>query len=54
MGPLKELQETVQKLRNGEEVRCKSCRDGIMRPIGDRKITHGFKCDRCGKMINLD
>ena len=54
MNPLEESNERLKRLRNGEEVPCKHCKDGIIRPVGDCKKTHCFKCDKCKSMINLD
>lgn len=43
------------KLRNGEEVRCPECKEGIFRTNAkDPKTAHHFRCDKCGMMINYD
>jgi small subunit ribosomal protein S27Ae len=45
----------LKKLRNGEEVRCPECKEGILRTeYHDTKKAHHFECDKCGMMINFD
>ena len=43
-----------EKLRAGEEVKCPKCKNGVFRTEYDSKISHYFKCDKCGMMINFD
>lgn len=43
-----------QKLRNGEEVKCDECKDGIMKAYGDPKVTPCFQCDKCGNRYWFD
>lgn len=44
-----------KQLRNGEEVRCPECKEGILRTESqDPKTAHHFECDKCGMMINYD
>ena len=43
-----------KKLRNGEQVKCPECKDGILKTKQDPKITHHFRCDKCGMRINFD
>ena len=44
-----------RKLRNGEEVKCPECKEGIFRTeCHDPKTAHYFECDKCGLMINYD
>lgn len=43
-----------EKLRNGEEVKCPECKEGIMRTEHDPKTSHHFECDKCGMQINMD
>lgn len=54
MHPVEEMILQLKKLRNGEEVVCKHCGKGVMKPIGDYKTTHCYVCDNCGNKINLD
>lgn len=54
MHPVEEMIERLKKLRNGENVECKHCGKGIIKPVGDCKTTKCFVCDSCGKRINLD
>lgn len=49
-----EFNEMLNKLRRGEEVICPLCNKGVMVPVGDYKITHGFHCSHCKKRLNLD
>ena len=44
-----------EKLRNGEEVKCPECKEGIFRTKQlDSKRARHFRCDKCGMMINYD
>ena len=44
-----------KKLRNGEEVKCPECKEGIFRTKQlDSKRARHFRCDKCGMMINYD
>ena len=44
-----------KKLRNGEEVRCPKCKEGVFRTESTNpKTAHHFRCDKCGMMINYD
>lgn len=47
-----EIDIDVKKLRNGEDVKCPECKEGILRTPYDPKTTHSFKCDKCGMRIN--
>lgn len=49
-----ELNEIVKRLRNGEEVTCPICHKGKMEGVGDYKTTKCFKCNDCGKRLNMD
>ena len=44
-----------EKLRNGEEVKCPKCKEGVFRTkqLDPQKARH-FRCDKCGMMINYD
>lgn len=50
----KEIGVMIRKLRKGEKVTCPECNKGVIFPVGDYKITHGFYCDKCGFKINID
>lgn len=54
MNPVEEMIEKMKKLRNGENVPCKQCNKGTLKPIGDSKTTHCFVCDNCGAKLNID
>lgn len=47
-------EKDFEKLRAGKEVICPKCKTGIFRTGHDPKITHYFKCDKWGMMINFD
>lgn len=44
----------LKKLRDGKEVRCPECKEGILRTKYNPKTSHHFKCDKCGMQINID
>lgn len=54
MNPLNEINERLKKLRKGENLPCKKCKDGVMKAVGDYKTTHCFICDKCGTKFNID
>lgn len=54
MHPAEEMIERMKKLRNGEKVVCKKCKEGTMQPVGDCKTTHCFVCDECGAKLNIN
>lgn len=44
-----------KKLKNGEEVKCPECKEGVLRTESqDPKTAHHFECDKCGMAINYD
>ena len=51
---MKKPEIDFEKLRAGKEVICPKCKTGIFRTGHDPKITHYFKCDKWGMMINFD
>ena len=51
---MKKPEVDFKKLRAGEEVKCPKCKTGVFRTKHDPKISHYFKCDNCGMMINFD
>ncbi len=44
----------LEKLRNGEEVKCDLCNKGFWRTPYDYKISHYFECDYCKAKMNID
>jgi hypothetical protein len=39
----------IEKLRNGEEVKCCKCKKGVYKPINAAaKINNWFQCNYCG------
>ena len=46
--------ERIKLLRKGEQVLCKKCRKGIMRPVGDYEKTNTFSCDYCKSQLIID
>lgn len=44
----------LKKLRDGKEVRCPECKEGILRTKYNPITSHHFKCDKCGMQINID
>lgn len=51
---MKEPPIDFKKLREGKEVKCPECKEGIFRTDYDPKISHYFECDKCGLKINFD
>ena len=37
----------IEKMRNGEKIKCPRCESGFISAIGDPKSTKVFRCDRC-------
>lgn len=54
MNKVEEQIQRIKKMRSGEEVACNHCKNGIMRPVGDCKITHCFICNKCHAKLNID
>ncbi len=54
MNPAEEAINRLKKMKNGEEVKCKHCGKGIMRPVGNAKTTSCFICDHCGVKLNIN
>ena len=52
----KESKKLIDRLRNGEKVKCPECGDGIIMATGDPKTTSGFNCSNegCRFAIRLD
>ena len=43
----------IEKMRNGEKIKCKRCENGFCGAVGNPKTTNIFKCDICGVGIVL-
>lgn len=41
----------INRMRNGEKIKCPRCEGGHMAAVGDPKHTHVFRCDKCGTSI---
>lgn len=54
MGDATEMIQMLKKMREGEKVICKHCHKGIMKPIGDHKVSHCFVCDNCHSKWNIN
>ena len=50
----KEVGKVIRALRNGEKVICPKCHKGVVKSVGDPKITHGFHCEKCDFKIHFD
>ena len=48
-----ELVEKIEKMRNGEKIKCPKCKDGFFRAVGNPKTTKLFKCDTCESGMTL-
>ena len=44
--------EMIQKMRNGEKIKCPKCK-GFIIAVGNPKTTPLFKCNECGKSMRL-
>lgn len=40
--------ERLNKLMNGEKVKCPKCKKGYISAVGDPKTTSLFRCSECG------
>ena len=43
----------IEKMRNGEKIKCPKCESGFFSAVGDPKTTKVFKCDTCQTSITL-
>lgn len=44
-----------ERLRSGEKIKCKQCGDGYyITNAKDISKSHGFYCNNCNSMINID
>ena len=45
--------ERIEKMRNGEKIKCPRCEGGFLSAVGDPKTAKVFKCDTCQTGITL-
>ena len=45
--------DNIEKMRNGEKIKCPKCKDGYFSAVGDLKTTNVFRCDSCKVAITL-
>lgn len=43
----------IEKMRNGEKIKCPRCDTGFFSAIGDPKTTNVFRCDTCQTSMTL-
>ena len=43
----------IEKMRNGEKIKCPKCDNGFISAIGDPKTTNVFRCDGCQTGMTL-
>lgn len=48
-----EFDERIEKMRNGEKVKCPKCESGFFSAVGDSASTKVFRCDACQTGITL-
>ena len=44
----------IEKMQNGEKIKCPRCENGFFGAIGDPKTTKVFRCDSCQTGIVLN
>ena len=42
-----ESEKRIEKMRNGEKIKCPRCKAGLFSAVGDPKTTKVFRCDTC-------
>ena len=40
-----ESEKRIEKMRNGEKIKCPRCKTGLFSAVGDPKTTKVFRCD---------
>ena len=45
--------ENIQKMRNGEKLKCTKCAEGYVSAVGDCKTASLFRCDHCGTSMQM-
>jgi DNA-directed RNA polymerase subunit RPC12/RpoP len=48
-----EFDERIEKMRNGEKVKCPKCESGFFSAVGNPKSTRVVRCDACHTGITL-
>lgn len=43
----------IEKMRNGEKLKCPKCEKGFISAIGEPKTTNVFRCDSCKTGMTL-
>lgn len=43
--------ERIERMRNGEKVKCPKCADGFISAVGEPGTAYLFKCSECGTSI---
>lgn len=41
------MNDYVERMRNGEKIKCPKCKEGYFAAVGDPKTTKVFRCDFC-------
>lgn len=49
-----EVDEAIEKVRQGKEAICPVCKKGKLIAVGNPKTTKAFHCDTCKAKCNLD
>ena len=44
---LSDSNSRIEKMRNGEKIKCPRCETGFFSAVGDPKTTNIFRCDNC-------
>lgn len=45
--------QRIEKMRNGEKIKCPKCEHGFFKAVGDPKTTKVFRCDACQTGMTL-
>lgn len=43
--------EKIEKIRNGEKIKCPRCDTGFISAVGNPQTTYLFRCNNCGISI---
>lgn len=46
-------EERIEKMRNGETIKCPRCKEGVFSAAGDPKTTNVFRCSHCSTAMTL-
>jgi hypothetical protein len=50
---ISEFNERINKMRNGERIKCPECENGYFSAVGNPETTKIFRCDLCHTSITL-